>query len=84
MLDKKHKDEEDIFVIDATEMREQSEMYHMSDEREEKQAKSPPIIVGAFIGTRTEQLWEFTEVDGITKLIWCKGIVVSVLSNKKR
>lgn len=62
-------------------MKEQLEMDGISDINKKKQSKSQPIIDGTFIGTRIEQLWAFIEFDGITKSRWCKGTVVSVLSN---
>ena len=81
MLDKKHKDKADAFVLDIIASREQIEMDGISDRSEKKYPNKLPIFDETFIGTKIEQLWEFAEVDGITKLIWCKGTVVSVSSN---
>ena len=50
---------------------------------ETQQSNEPPKQNEDFIGKNIEQLWKFTENDGSTERIWCKGKVVGVSNNKK-
>ena len=83
-LDKKHKDEEVVFVLAAIAKRDQTERDGITDKHQKKQPNSPPTIDVNFVGTRIEQIWEFVEDDDTLKLIWCKGTVVGVKNNKKK
>ena len=83
-LDKKHNDEEAVFVLDATAMREQLENDGIMDRHEKKQPRSLPTIDIAFVGTRIEQIQEFLEEDGSSKLVWCKGVVTGVMNKKTK
>ena len=83
-LDKRHKDEHAVFVLDATALRYQQEKDGITDKNQKKQTKNPPTIDVTFIGTRIEQFWEFTEPNGTKKLIWCKGTVVAVNNNNNK
>ena len=40
-------------------------------------------FIGAFIGAKIEQLWEFTEEDGMVVQQWCQGTVVTVKKNNR-
>ena len=82
VLDQKQKDQSDSFVIVAVAKRDQQERDGMHCRYETQQSNEPPKQDAEFIGTKIEQLWNFTENDGSID-IWCKGIVVGV-SNHKR
>ena len=42
-----------------------------------------PEVDDNLIGTKIEQLWEFTEGDGTVVPQWCQGIVVAVEKNNR-
>ena len=54
------------------------------DRHEKLQPRTQPIINEGFVGKRIEQIWEFLEDDGTSKLIWCKGLVIGVLNKKTK
>ena len=83
VLDKKQNDQSDSFVIAAVAKRDQLEREGILCRHETQQSKESPEQNEEFIGTNIEQLWNFTETDGSTKNIWCKGTVVGVSNNKK-
>ena len=49
-----------------------------------KQPRSPPTINISFVGTQIEQIWEFLEDNGTSKLVWCKGIVIGVMNKNAK
>ena len=83
-LDNNDETEQSVFILAATAKRDQTERDGITDRHQKKQPTTPPTIDVDFVGTRIEQIWEFVEVDGTSKLIWCKGTVIAVKNNNKK
>ena len=83
-LDNNDGTEQSVFILAATAKRDQTERDGITDRHQKKQPTTPPTIDVDFVGTRIEQIWEFVEVDGTSKLIWCKGTVIAVKNNNKK
>ena len=84
LLDKNHKANETVFVAEATAMQDKLETDGIIDRHEKLQPRTQPIINEGYVGTQIEQIWEFLEDDGTSKLIWCKGLVIGVLNKKTK
>ena len=83
-LDNNDKNEQSVFILAAIAKRDQTERDGITDRHQKKQPTTPPTIDVDFVETRIEQIWEFVEVDGTSKLIWCKGTVIAVKNNNKK